>query len=118
MPLILLSGEYPGFLHSLRSYSPSFYIVVIWSGISGILLSVSSFWAVKTTSPTTYSMVGSLNKIPLTLIGVILFGAHVKLLGKISIAIGLFAGAMYSLTKKKAIVATPSPLILNKDSAA
>jgi len=101
IPMILVSGELPGFINSIGSYSRLFYFIFIWSGISGLLLSICSFWAVRTTSPTTYSMVGSLNKIPLTILGVIFFDPKMKLVSAISITIGLSAGALYSITKSR-----------------
>jgi len=108
IPLVLLSGEIPALYNDTQEYPMIFYIMFIWSGISGFLLSVSSFWAVRTTSPSTYSMVGSLNKIPLTLLGMIFFTAKLDTIGGFSIAIGLFAGALFSVFKKKQATVKPA----------
>jgi len=89
---------------------------VFWTGISGFMLSISSFWAVRTTSPTTYSMVGSLNKIPLTILGVLFFETPIKRIGAISIAIGLIAGGLYSIAKQRS-VATAETLPYTRPSA-
>ena len=76
--------------------------MIFLSGISGILISVSSFWSVKATSPTTYSMVGTLNKIPLTILGFLLFDSPVSRLGGISIFICLLGGFLFTYAKQKA----------------
>jgi len=76
-------------------------LVFIWSGISGLCLSASSFWVVRITSPTTYSIVGSLNKIPLTILGFAFFGGSVTFLGGISIVIGLCAAFVYSIERQR-----------------
>jgi len=105
LPMLLVSGEMTTVMESLSQYTYNFYGICFWTGISGFLLSISSFWAVRTTSPTTYSMVGSLNKIPLTILGVLFFETPMKLIGGISIAIGLVAGGMYSIAKQRTVVA-------------
>jgi hypothetical protein len=88
--------------------------MIFLCGVSGFLISVCSFWAIKTTSATTYSIVGTLNKIPLTIIGFLFFGAPTNLTGTISIAIGsnltlkhlislgLGGGILYTWEKQRA----------------
>ncbi|KAF7721549.1 GDP-mannose transporter into the lumen of the Golgi [Apophysomyces ossiformis] len=46
---------------------------MIFSGVSAFVMSYASAWCVRTTSSTTYSMVGALNKLPLALSGIVLF---------------------------------------------
>jgi len=52
-------------------------IAMIFSGLSSIFISYTSAWCVRTTSSTTYSMVGALNKLPLAISGLIFFDAPV-----------------------------------------
>lgn len=111
IPLVLLSGEVTAIYNDPVTYSWGFYFMFVWSGISGFLLSVSSFWAVRTTSPSTYSMVGSLNKIPLTILGVIFFAAPLNLIGGSSITIGLIAGGLFSIAKQAAIKPVELPRV-------
>lgn len=100
LPLILSSGEVP-MLFSLDSsfFTTQFVITFILNGISSVLISASSFWAVKTTSPTTYSIVGTLNKIPLTILSFFVFDAPVNTLGAVGISLSLGAGVAYSIFK-------------------
>ena len=52
-------------------------IAMIFSGLSSIFISYTSAWCVRTTSSTTYSMVGALNKLPPAISGLIFFNAPV-----------------------------------------
>eukprot|EP00510_Aplanochytrium_minuta_P000722 CAMPEP_0184020546 /NCGR_PEP_ID=MMETSP0954-20121128/9406_1 /TAXON_ID=627963 /ORGANISM="Aplanochytrium sp, Strain PBS07" /LENGTH=232 /DNA_ID=CAMNT_0026302413 /DNA_START=184 /DNA_END=879 /DNA_ORIENTATION=+ len=76
IPLIILLDlfMFHDFLNFFRSdlseISIELQLVLFLSGIAGFALSASSFQCMHYTSPTTYSLIGSLNKIPLTLIGV------------------------------------------------
>jgi GDP-mannose transporter len=47
---------------------------MIFSGVSAFGMSYASAWCVRTTSSTTYSMVGSLNKLPIAISGIVFFG--------------------------------------------
>jgi len=100
LALVYLDGlegisEYP------QIYDRGFLLVLVFSGFSSVSISFASFWTVKVTSPTTYSIVGSLNKIPLTIMGVIVFSTQLSTFGAISIVIGLSGGVVYSWCKHK-----------------
>mmetsp|Transcript_13474 Transcript_13474/g.24117 ORF Transcript_13474/g.24117 Transcript_13474/m.24117 type:complete len:379 (-) Transcript_13474:3790-4926(-) len=75
--------------------------MIFFSGFVGFAISFTSFNLVRKTSPTTYSMVGSMNKIPLSIIGVVLF--HTKLTQKsgVFISASLLAGILYAYTKAR-----------------
>jgi len=103
LPVLYLNGELPALLNEpLSMWTNGLVTMTFISGISGVLISVTSFWAVKSTSPTTFSMVGTLNKIPLTLLGFMFFHSPVTLLGAISISLGLVGGALFTYTKQQA----------------
>jgi len=76
-----------------------FVIVVLFSGCIGFFLSLSSFQCVHATSPTTYSMVGSVNKVPLAIFGVIIFKSQISLQSASFMMLSLLAGVMYAYTK-------------------
>lgn len=101
IPLLFKTGEYPKVFDTFESYTVGFYFTLFLSGVIGFAISLSSFWAVNATSPTTYSIVGALNKIPLTILGFIIFNTPVDLPGGISIGIALSGGLLYSYTKAK-----------------
>jgi len=86
-------------LVELRSWS--FLFTLIFSGFVGAAISLASFNCVRRTSPTTYSMVGSMNKIPLSLLGVLIFRTHLTFRSGVFIALSLLAGILYAYTKAK-----------------
>lgn len=88
----LVSGEfqeaqqYPAWDHA------SFIASMVFGGVIGTALSLSVFWCVNATSPTTYSMVGALNKIPITFVSVLFFHVNMDWKTLLSVSIGLTAG--------------------------
>lgn len=76
-------------------------MAMIFSGLSSVFISYTSAWCVRVTSSTTYSMVGSLNKLPLALSGLIFFDAPVTLPSVSAIGVGFVSGIVYTLAKVK-----------------
>ncbi|KAL7266650.1 GDP-mannose transporter into the lumen of the Golgi [Rhizina undulata] len=76
-------------------------IAMVFSGLSSVFISYTSAWCVRTTSSTTYSMVGALNKLPVALSGLIFFDAPVTFPSVTAISIGFFSGIVYALAKVK-----------------
>ncbi|KAG0802355.1 hypothetical protein G6F22_000346 [Rhizopus arrhizus] len=72
---------------------------MIFSGISAFGMSYASAWCVRTTSSTTYSMVGSLNKLPIAISGIVFFGDQATFGNISAIFIGFIAGIVYSYAK-------------------
>jgi GDP-mannose transporter len=74
----------------------------------GFLLSVASMWFMRCTTATTFSLVGSLNKVPLAVLGALMFApapgkapawsspGHVA-----SVAVGLCAGVVFARAKSR-----------------
>jgi len=90
------------FMQSLKFASwgnAGFLMALSFSGLIGTGLSLSVFWCITSTSPTTYSMIGALNKIPITIFSVIFF--HVLFTWKtaVSVSVGLSAGIVYTKAK-------------------
>lgn len=97
-------------------------IAMIFSGASAFAMSYASAWCVRTTSSTTYSMVGALNKLPIAASGIMFFGDKATF-GNVSaiivgkwrfiygrpwftnddgVYIGFIAGLVYSVAKTMA----------------
>ncbi|KAI9362694.1 hypothetical protein BD770DRAFT_315852 [Pilaira anomala] len=72
---------------------------MIFSGVSAFGMSYASAWCVRTTSSTTYSMVGSLNKLPIAISGLVFFGDVATISNVSAIFIGFVAGLVYSYAK-------------------
>lgn len=61
---------------------------MIFSGASAFAMSYASAWCVRTTSSTTYSMVGALNKLPIAASGILFFGDPATFANVTAIIIG------------------------------
>lgn len=80
---------------------PIFWLVITLSGLLGLAISFTSMWFLHQTSATTYSLVGSLNKIPLSVAGILLFKVPTRLENLLSILFGLLAGVFLAKAKMK-----------------
>ncbi|XP_059639133.1 GDP-mannose transporter GONST1-like isoform X3 [Cornus florida] len=80
---------------------PIFWFVVTFSGFLGMAISFTSMWFLRQTGPTTYSLVGSLNKIPLSVAGILLFKVPTSLENSASIFFGLLAGVFFAKAKMR-----------------
>jgi hypothetical protein len=65
-----------------------FQVAAVGSGVVGFAISFCSLWFLSSTTPTTYSLVGSLNKIPLAVIGLLTFQAKPTIKNTMSVGIG------------------------------
>lgn len=74
----------------------------LWNALAGcvsFVLSLASVWCVATTSATTYSVVGALNKVPVTVLGFFLFRAPISSEAGFYIGLSLLGGFLYSWEK-------------------
>ena len=62
-------------------------------------MSFASLWFLSTTTATTYSLVGSLNKIPVALIGLFAFNVPWNIQNLASVLVGLVAGIIFVKAK-------------------
>ena len=62
----------------------------------GAVMTFAVFWCMRLTSPTTYSVVGSLNKIPLAVFGMLIFKHAPTALGAVGIMFALGGGMLYT----------------------
>ncbi|XP_022897970.1 GDP-mannose transporter GONST1-like isoform X1 [Olea europaea var. sylvestris] len=80
---------------------PTFWLVITLSGFLGLAISFTSMWFLHQTGATTYSLVGSLNKIPLSVAGILLFHVATSLENSASIFFGLLAGVFFARAKMR-----------------
>lgn len=97
--LIILFDEWTYVINADVTKIPMFWVVATASGILGLAISFTSMWFLNQTGPTTYSLVGSLNKIPISIAGLLLFNVPVSLPNLFSILFGLFAGIFFAKAK-------------------
>jgi GDP-mannose transporter len=80
--------------------SSTFLAVATLSCSIGFSISYAALWFLSTTTPTTYSLVGSLNKIPVAVIGIVVFSAPTTPANIASIGVGLLAGVLFVRAKQ------------------
>ncbi|KAJ9115929.1 GDP-mannose transporter 2 [Naganishia vaughanmartiniae] len=71
-----------------------------FSGAAAVFISYSTAWCIRTTSSTTYSMVGALNKLPVAASGMIFFGDPVNFGSVTAVGTGFVAGLVYAMAKQ------------------
>lgn len=72
---------------------------MVLTGFCAVFISYTSAWCVRVTSSTTYSMVGSLNKLPLAISGLVFFDAPVTVPSVSAIFFGFVSGLVYAFAK-------------------
>ena len=82
-----------------RIMTPNFLLINTLAGLLGAGLNFASLYCVGSTSATTYATVGTLNKIPVTLIGYFLFDARITSEGLMFIAFASLGGLLYGYAK-------------------
>ncbi|KAG6538022.1 hypothetical protein ZIOFF_003125 [Zingiber officinale] len=97
--LIFASNEVDYLYKTPLLKMPMFWLVTTLSGFLGLAISFTSMWFLHQTGATTYSLVGSLNKIPLSLAGILLFKVPTSLENLFSILFGLLAGVFFARAK-------------------
>ncbi|XP_017697505.1 GDP-mannose transporter GONST1-like isoform X1 [Phoenix dactylifera] len=97
--LIILFNEWEYVYKADVIRMPIFWVVATASGLLGLAISFTSMWFLKQTGPTTYSLVGSLNKIPISIAGILLFRVPTSVPNLFSIVFGLFAGIFFAKAK-------------------
>jgi GDP-mannose transporter len=77
----------------------SLMLAMFYSGLGTVFISYATAWCIRVTSSTTYSMVGSLNKLPLAIAGLIFFDAPVTFGSVSAIIMGFVSGLIYTKAK-------------------
>lgn len=97
--LILVFDEWHYVINAEVIREPMFWVIATASGLLGLAISFTSMWFLNQTSPTTYSLVGSLNKVPISIAGLAFFNVPLSLPNFFSILFGLFAGIFFAKAK-------------------
>ena len=105
LPLIffvmVMQGELAALPKQPDLYNPAFILVASLTGIVSFGISFSVLWFLSATTATTFSLVGSLNKIPVSIIGLVLFESGWSLPNLASVLVGLASGVMFVIAKQR-----------------
>ncbi|KAJ8599749.1 hypothetical protein CTAYLR_003433 [Chrysophaeum taylorii] len=102
LALVAVSNGEPSALldaHSRGLLDLSFFALNALAGCIGFLLNLASVWCVSATSATTYAVVGALNKIPVTILGFLIFRLPISKEMAIYVSLSLVGGFLYSYDK-------------------
>ena len=99
IPVVIWAEEHQLLWTSSAVTSPSFLAINTLAGLFGFYLNFASLWCVAATSATTYAIVGSLNKIPILIMGFLVFQAKMTPQGVLFIAVATLGGFIYAYSK-------------------
>jgi GDP-mannose transporter len=98
LPLCLLRGDF-ACLGDAEMMTLPFVLCNSLAGAVGFYLNFASLWCVSSTSATTYAIVGSLNKVPITIMGFVLFHAKMTDSGVLFVVMATLGGFLYAFSK-------------------
>lgn len=99
LPVALFNGEVATFLHTPQIHTVDYTVKNIFAGFVGFFLNFASLTCVSVTGPTTYAIVGSLNKIPVAVFGYLLFDDVIEAKTWFFIWVSMLGGFLYSYAK-------------------
>lgn len=104
LPLLLFiiwqAGEFDMLPNEPALHNSYFLAAAIASSLLAFCISFASLWFLSSTTATTYSLVGSLNKIPVAILGLVLFNVPWSPQNLLSILVGLGAGVIFVRAKQ------------------
>jgi len=98
LPIMILKGEL-SLLSNPIYYKPAFLVSNFLAGFLGFYLNFASLWCVSATSATTYAIVGSVNKVPITILGFIIFDTKMTYEGILFVTMATIGGLIYAYSK-------------------
>jgi GDP-mannose transporter len=101
--MCFLEGEvfhnFPQMFYDRDIFNSYFIWSVVLTGVIGFGLNFASLWCVSSTSATTYAIVGTLNKIPITILGFLLFDTKLTSQGIGFVVLATLGGLLYGYAK-------------------
>lgn len=101
LPVAMARGETQVFLTTPAIHTPDYFTKNLFAGMVGFLLNFASLNCVSVTGPTTYAIIGSLNKIPVAILGFLVFDSVISQETWFFIAVSMCGGFLYSYAKLK-----------------
>ncbi|KAG7371898.1 triose-phosphate transporter family protein [Nitzschia inconspicua] len=99
LPVAIVMGQTQLFLATRAIHTTDYAIKNVFAGLVGFFLNFASLQCVSVTGPTTYAIIGSLNKIPVAFLGYILFDNIITQETWFFIAVSMAGGFLYSYAK-------------------
>jgi GDP-mannose transporter len=99
LPVATMTGEVSIFLRSPSIHTWDYLCKNIFAGFVGFFLNFASLNCVAAAGATTYAIVGSLNKVPVAVLGFLFFATPMTQQTAFFIAVSLCGGFLYSYAK-------------------
>jgi GDP-mannose transporter len=98
LPFLIIPAAptFADFVGDAIAAKPAGQIALAATILVGSVMTFATFWCMRVTSPTTYAVIGTMNKIPLLLLGIVLFEQPPTALGGAGMAAALAGGALYT----------------------
>ncbi|ORC93707.1 GDP-mannose transporter [Trypanosoma theileri] len=98
LPFLLAASlpSIPQMVCSLMTASIGALLSVLLMILTGSVMTFAVFWCMKETSPTTFSVVGAVNKAPLAILGMVVFKQFPTFTGYVGITMALAGGFIYT----------------------
>jgi len=101
-PVSVMNGEFGTFMGTSALHTADYATKNAFAGFVGFFLNFASLNCVAQTGPTTYAMIGSLNKIPIAILGYLIFDTRISEETWTFISISLTGGILYTIAKLRA----------------
>ncbi len=99
LPVTMMNGELATFMKTDAIHTFDYGWKNSFAGFVGFFLNFASLNCVANTGPTTYAIVGSMNKIPIAILGWMLFQAKITPQAWFFIGVSMCGGFLYSYAK-------------------
>lgn len=99
LPVAFFMGQVKLMVHTDEIHTLDYAFKNFFAGFVGFFLNFASLNCVQSTGPTTYAIVGSLNKIPVAFLGYMLFDSVIDFDTWCYIAVSMCGGFLYSYAK-------------------
>lgn len=99
LPVAYYNNQLHKFATHNQFHSVKYMLATAFAGCMGFFLNFASLHCVSTTGPTTYAVVGSLNKIPVAVLGYFIFDSYITSETWFFIWVSLCGGFLYSYAK-------------------
>ena len=102
LPAAISMGQLTSFLKTPAIHTADYALKNVFAGFVGFFLNFASLTCVAATGPTTYAIIGSLNKVPVAILGYILFDNIITTETWFFISVSMAGGFLYSYAKIQA----------------
>ena len=106
-PVSIINGEFKTFMSTPVLHSVGYAVKNGLAGFVGFFLNLASLNCIAQTGPTTYAMIGSLNKVPIAFMWYYIFDSKISTETWTRLCISLLGGILYAVAKLRAPINLP-----------